>query len=177
MVESHTTNLTVDRGLVAHATVMTLLGLLSGFTPAFAKSPTAALETHTIGVLQGAMLFGLAAVWPSLGVRMGGEDRWVLRTGGSIRELGRRATRSPVERQGDVHRQRRFNARRSRTVDGSSGGGAVEPVAPRNSHVPAHPVGVAKACHLNTGGCSWPWRQRRFQRRLRCLVTERPDGH
>jgi hypothetical protein len=53
--------------LVAHAAVMTLLGLLSGFTPAFAKSPTAALETHTIGVLQGAMLFGLAAVWPSLG--------------------------------------------------------------------------------------------------------------
>src|SRR6516164_10512824 len=67
MVESRTMNLTVDRGLVAHAAVMTLLGLLSGFTPIFAKAPTAALETHTIGVLQGAMLFGLAAVWPSLG--------------------------------------------------------------------------------------------------------------
>jgi hypothetical protein len=67
MVESRTMVLAVDRGLVAHAAVMTLLGLLSGFTPAFAKSPTAALETHTIGVLQGAMLFGLAAVWPSLG--------------------------------------------------------------------------------------------------------------
>jgi (hydroxyamino)benzene mutase len=46
---------------------MTLLGLLSGFTPVFVKSPTVALEAHTIGVLQGAMLFGLAAVWPSLG--------------------------------------------------------------------------------------------------------------
>lgn len=67
MDDSHTTGVTVDRGLVAHAAVMTLLGLLSGFTPAFVKSPTAALETHTIGVLQGAMLFGLAAVWPSLG--------------------------------------------------------------------------------------------------------------
>jgi len=67
------TSVTVDRGLVAHAAVMTLLGLLSGFTPAFAKSPTAALETHTIGVLQGAMLFGLAAVWPSLGTG------WVVR--------------------------------------------------------------------------------------------------
>jgi hypothetical protein len=30
-------------------------------------SPTVALESHTIGVFQGAMLFGLAAVWPSLG--------------------------------------------------------------------------------------------------------------
>jgi hypothetical protein len=67
MDQSHTKDVTVDRRLVAHAAVMTLLGLLSGFTPAFAKSPTVALETHTIGVLQGAMLFGLAAVWPSLG--------------------------------------------------------------------------------------------------------------
>jgi hypothetical protein len=36
-------------GLVAHAAVMTLLGLLSDFTPAFAKSPISALESHTIG--------------------------------------------------------------------------------------------------------------------------------
>ena len=56
-----------DRSLIAHAAVMTLLGLLSGFTPIFAKAPTAALSAHTIGVLQGAMLFGLAAIWPSLG--------------------------------------------------------------------------------------------------------------
>ena len=58
---------TVDRSLVAHAAIMTLLGVLSGFTPLFARAPRAALSAHTIGVLQGALLFGLAAVWPSLG--------------------------------------------------------------------------------------------------------------
>ncbi len=46
---------------------MTLLGLLSGFTPAIVRAPTAALEAHTIGLLQGAMMFGLAAIWPALG--------------------------------------------------------------------------------------------------------------
>jgi hydroxylaminobenzene mutase len=56
-----------DRTLVAHGAVMTLLGLLSGFSPMFAKAPVAGLEAHTIGVLQGALLFALAAVWPSLG--------------------------------------------------------------------------------------------------------------
>lgn len=63
-----TTTVTVnaDRGLIAHGAVMTLLGLLSGFTTMFARAPMAALEAHTIGVLQGAMLFGLAAVWPAL---------------------------------------------------------------------------------------------------------------
>jgi hypothetical protein len=67
MNESYMKSMTVDRGLVAHAALMTLLGLLSGLTPLFAKAPTAALETHTIGIIQGALLFGLAAVWPSLG--------------------------------------------------------------------------------------------------------------
>jgi hydroxylaminobenzene mutase len=57
----------VDRALIAHGAVMTLLGLLSGFTPLFARAPRAALEAHTIGVVQGAVLFGLAAVWPALG--------------------------------------------------------------------------------------------------------------
>jgi len=56
-----------DRGLVAHGALMTTLGLLSGFTPLFARAPAVALEAHTIGVLQGAMLFGLAAIWPTLG--------------------------------------------------------------------------------------------------------------
>ena len=46
---------------------MTLLGLLSGFTTMFAKSPHTALEAHSIGIVQGALLFGLAAIWPSLG--------------------------------------------------------------------------------------------------------------
>jgi hypothetical protein len=67
MSDSGLPMVTVDRSLVAHGAVMTLLGLLSGFTPIFAKAPVAALEAHTIGVVQGALLFGLAAVWPSLG--------------------------------------------------------------------------------------------------------------
>jgi hypothetical protein len=81
---SHATGKIVDLRLVAHAAVMTLLGLLSGFTPAFATSPTVALETHTIGVLQGALFFGLAAVWPSLGsewaVRIARIVRWWVST-------------------------------------------------------------------------------------------------
>lgn len=60
---------TVDRSLIWHASLMTLVGLLSGFTTMFAKAPTAALSAHKIGVIQGALLFGLAAVWPSLGGR------------------------------------------------------------------------------------------------------------
>ncbi len=66
-------NLTIgaDRSLIAHGAVMTLLGLASGFTPLVARAPTAALEAHTIGVLQAAMLFGLAAIWPTLGPSRG----------------------------------------------------------------------------------------------------------
>ena len=56
-----------DRRLIAHAAFMTLLGLLSGFTTVLAKAPRAALSAHTIGLVQGALLFALAAVWPSLG--------------------------------------------------------------------------------------------------------------
>lgn len=66
-VESPMPAATADRGLVAHGSIMTLLGLLSGFSPLFAKAPIAGLEAHTIGVLQGALIFGLAAVWRSLG--------------------------------------------------------------------------------------------------------------
>lgn len=65
--ELRTPTVTADRALAAHGAIMTLLGLLSGFSPFFAKAPVAGLEAHTIGVLQGAMLFGLAAVWPALG--------------------------------------------------------------------------------------------------------------
>jgi hypothetical protein len=67
MGEPRPRSVTADRALIAHAAIMTLLGLLSGFTPMFVKAPTAALSAHTIGVLQGALLFGLAAIWPSLG--------------------------------------------------------------------------------------------------------------
>ena len=67
MNESGLSAAAADRSFVAHGAIMTLLGLLSGFTPMFARAPIAALEAHTIGVVQGALLFGLAAVWPSLG--------------------------------------------------------------------------------------------------------------
>jgi hypothetical protein len=56
-----------DRSLIRHGCVMMLLGLLSGLTTVSAKAPTAALEAHTIGVLQSALLFALAAIWPALG--------------------------------------------------------------------------------------------------------------
>ena len=46
---------------------MLLLGLLSGFSPFFAKAKIAGLEAHNIGVIQGTLLFALAAVWPALG--------------------------------------------------------------------------------------------------------------
>jgi hypothetical protein len=35
---------TADRALVAHGAIMTLLGLLSGFSPFFARAPLAGLE-------------------------------------------------------------------------------------------------------------------------------------
>src|ERR1041384_6684980 len=52
-----------SRSLAWHGALMTLLGLLSGFTTLFAKAPTAALSAHTIGIVQGAVLFGLACAW------------------------------------------------------------------------------------------------------------------
>lgn len=51
------------RSLVWHGALMTALGLLSGFTTMFAPAPRAALTAHTIGVLQGTMLFALAGAW------------------------------------------------------------------------------------------------------------------
>jgi (hydroxyamino)benzene mutase len=65
--ESPQPTVTADRALVAHGAVMMLLGLLSGFSPFFAKAKIAGLEAHNIGVVQSALLFGLAAIWPSLG--------------------------------------------------------------------------------------------------------------
>ncbi len=67
MSDSRLPSVPADHSLVAHAAIMVLLGLLSAFTPFFAKAPRAALSAHAIGVLQGALLFGLAAIWPSLG--------------------------------------------------------------------------------------------------------------
>jgi hydroxylaminobenzene mutase len=59
----------IGRSLVWHGAALCLLGLLSGFTTMFAKAPTAALSAHGIGLLQGAMLFGLAGAWPLIGLR------------------------------------------------------------------------------------------------------------
>jgi hypothetical protein len=66
-VQSSARSISADRGVAAHAAIMLLLGLLSGFSPFFAKAKLAGLEAHDIGVIQGTLLFALAAVWPSLG--------------------------------------------------------------------------------------------------------------
>ena len=52
MSESALPRVAIDRPLLAHGAIMTLLGLLSGFTPIFAKAAIAALEAHTIGVVR-----------------------------------------------------------------------------------------------------------------------------
>ena len=54
------------RSFLLHGALMTLLGLLSGFMTMVARAPTAALSAHTIGVVQGALLFGMAGAWPFL---------------------------------------------------------------------------------------------------------------
>lgn len=54
------------RDFIRHGALMTFLGLLSGFTTLFAKAPRAALSAHTIGVVEGALLFGIAGAWPQL---------------------------------------------------------------------------------------------------------------
>jgi hypothetical protein len=46
MSDSRLPSITADRSLVAHAAIMTLLGLLSGLTSFFAKAPRAA-RAHT----------------------------------------------------------------------------------------------------------------------------------
>jgi len=56
-----------DRGLAMHGAIMLLLGLLSGFSPLFARAKIAGLEAHNIGVIQGTLLFAMAAVWPLFG--------------------------------------------------------------------------------------------------------------
>lgn len=42
---------------------MTILCLLSGFTTFFALAPRIALSSHTVGLLQGAMLIAIAGGW------------------------------------------------------------------------------------------------------------------
>lgn len=56
------------RQILFHGGLMTLLGLLSGFTAYFAASPTIALQTHTIGLMQGIMLIAIAGAWHLLNI-------------------------------------------------------------------------------------------------------------
>ena len=56
------------RQILFHGGIMTLLGLLSGFTAYFAASPTIALQTHTIGLMQGIMLIAIAGAWHLLNI-------------------------------------------------------------------------------------------------------------
>lgn len=49
------------KALVWHGSMMTVLGLLSGFGPLL--FPGIAGNPHLIGVVQGGMLFGLAGCW------------------------------------------------------------------------------------------------------------------
>lgn len=51
------------RQLLFHGGIMTLLSLLSGFTTFFALAPRIALSSHTVGLLQGAMLIAIAGAW------------------------------------------------------------------------------------------------------------------
>ncbi len=51
------------RQILFHGGIMTLLSLLSGFTTFFALAPRIALSSHTVGLLQGAMLIAIAGAW------------------------------------------------------------------------------------------------------------------
>jgi len=51
------------RQILFHGGLMTLLSLLSGFTAYFALAPQIALSSHTVGLLQGAMLIAIAGAW------------------------------------------------------------------------------------------------------------------
>lgn len=67
MDEAHSDSTTDDqRVLLRYGAALVFLGLISGFTTLFAKSPATALSAHNIGTIEGAMLIGLAGAWPAL---------------------------------------------------------------------------------------------------------------
>lgn len=78
------------RTLVWHAALLSVLGLVSGFTTLFAKAPSAALSAHSIGLLEGAVLFGLAGAWRLIGVsgRKALIIKWTLLSGFYANWLG-----------------------------------------------------------------------------------------
>ena len=51
------------RQILFHGGIMTLLSLLSGFTIYFALAPGVALSSHSVGLLQGAILIAIAGAW------------------------------------------------------------------------------------------------------------------
>ena len=51
------------RQILLHGGIMTLLSLLSGFTIFFALAPEVALSSHSVGLLQGAVLIAIAGAW------------------------------------------------------------------------------------------------------------------
>lgn len=51
------------REILFHGGLMTVLSLLSGFTIYFALAPEVALSSHSVGLLQGAMLIAIAGAW------------------------------------------------------------------------------------------------------------------
>ncbi len=51
------------RQILFHGAIMSILGLLSGFTTFFAAAPRIALGTHTVGLMQGIMLIAIAGSW------------------------------------------------------------------------------------------------------------------
>ena len=51
------------RQILFHGGLMTLISLLSGFTVYFALAPRIALSSHSVGLLQGAILIAIAGAW------------------------------------------------------------------------------------------------------------------
>ncbi len=51
------------RQILFHGGLMTVLSLLSGFTAYFSLAPRIALSSHTVGLMQGAMLIAIAGAW------------------------------------------------------------------------------------------------------------------
>ena len=148
---------TANRSLIRHGCVMTLLGLVSGLTPGLVKAPTAALEAHTIGVLQGALLFGLAAIWPSLS----GFPRLVrvakyLCVDWTVRQLDRFAIGGFLEYAGAFQCHRALDAGGSHALDGGCGCYAAIALVPHNCDVRADFHRGARACENNKiGNLKW----------------------
>jgi hydroxylaminobenzene mutase len=51
------------RQILFHGGLMIFLSLMSGFTVYFALAPRMALSSHTVGLLQGAILIAIAGAW------------------------------------------------------------------------------------------------------------------